>query len=121
MDQVGIGVALDHRQPLRHAGIHPGLAQLDAAAVDTALLGQQTQQRAVAATDIEHPRARADHLGDQQQVDAARVGVADRVRRDVEVHGSHPSGPAMPRFSAPAPKKPRMVSNSSGSCSRNES
>ena len=58
IDEVGVGVALDHRQALRHAGVHPGLAELDAAAVDAALLGKQPQQRAVAAADIEHARAR---------------------------------------------------------------
>ena len=71
IDEVGVGVALDHRQALRHAGIHPGLAELDAAAVDAALLGQQAQQRAVAAADIEHARAGRHHLGDEQQIDAA--------------------------------------------------
>ena len=81
MDEVGIGVALDHRQSLRHAGIHPRLAELDAASLHVALLRQQPEQRAVAAADIEHARARLHHLGDEQQVDAARFARAKQVRR----------------------------------------
>ena len=59
VDEVGVGVALDHRQALRHAVVHPGLGELDAARVDAPLLGEHAEQRAVAAADIEHARVRA--------------------------------------------------------------
>ena len=57
VDEIGVGVALDHREPLRHAGIHSGLAQLDAPRIDAALGGEQAQQGPIAATNIEHARA----------------------------------------------------------------
>ena len=66
--EVVVGVALDDRQAVPHAGIDAGLAQLDAARVDALLARQIGEQRAVAAADIEHPRARLDHVGDQPQV-----------------------------------------------------
>src|SRR6185437_14524680 len=122
IDKVGVCVALDHRESLRHAIIHARLAELDAAAVDVPPRGKQAEQRAVAAADIEHARAGRHHLGDEKQVDAR--GICHRphgMRRHVDVHGSHPFGSAMPRFSAAAARKPRMVSNNSGWCNRKES
>jgi len=97
------------------------LAQLDAAAVDAALLGENAQQHAVAAADIEHTRAWRHHLGDEQKVDAGRIRAADGVGWHVEVHGSHPPFPTIPRLVAAALKKPLIVSNSSGSCKRKAS
>ena len=48
------------------------LGEFDAAPVDVALLGQQPQQLAVAAADIENARARLDQFGDAQKIDARR-------------------------------------------------
>jgi hypothetical protein len=49
------------------------LAQLDAARVHAFLARQIGEQRAVAAADVEHPRAGLDHVGDQPQVSAQFV------------------------------------------------
>ena len=68
--EVGVGVALDHRQPLGDAFVDALARQLDAAAVDAASLAEHPQQLAVATADVEHPRAVRHHLGNQQQVDA---------------------------------------------------
>ncbi len=56
------------------AGVDPGLAEFDAAAVDRLVARQIGEQRAVAAADVEHPRARRDHLGDQPQIVPQFVG-----------------------------------------------
>jgi hypothetical protein len=53
VDEVGIGVALHHREPLGDAAIDALARQLDTAAVDAAAL-EQLQQIAVAAADVEH-------------------------------------------------------------------
>ena len=116
-------------RPWPHAGVDPGLAELDAARVDALLARQIGEQRAVAAADVEHPRARLDHVGDQPQV------AAQLVRR-----GRRPAGgAATPRGSAALRLMPRSrsaagrgarrsrsesrasVANSSGSCSRKAS
>ncbi len=76
--QVVIGVALDDREPMPHAGIDAGLAQLDAAPVDAFLARQIGEQRPVAAADIEHPRSRLDHVGDQPQVAPQLAGAGRR-------------------------------------------
>ena len=60
--KVGVGVALDHREPLGDAVVDALARNLDAAAVDVLGLGQEFQQLAVAAADVEHPRAGLDHL-----------------------------------------------------------
>ena len=70
--EVAVGVALDHGEAARHAGVDALARQLDAAPVDGLGVGEQLQQRAVAAADVEHARARLHHLGDQQVVDAMR-------------------------------------------------
>ena len=57
--QVGVGVALDHRESLGDALVDALARKLDAAAVDIARLGEQTQQFAVAAADVEHLARRA--------------------------------------------------------------
>ena len=58
--QIGVGVALHHRQAARHAGIHILLRQFDAASVHALGADQIFQQRAVAAADIQHARAGAE-------------------------------------------------------------
>ena len=73
--EIGVGVALDHRQALGHAFVDALARQFDAAAVDAAGLRQQPQQLAVAAADVEHLGAALDHVGDQHQVDAGAAGV----------------------------------------------
>ena len=57
--QVGVGVALDHRQAVGDAGIHAGLAELHAARIDLLEVHEIGQQRAVAAADVERARRRA--------------------------------------------------------------
>src|SRR5262249_44819861 len=66
--EVAVGVALDYRQAVPHAGIDAGLAQLDAARVDRLRARQIGKQRAVAAATIKDARARLDHSGDQPKV-----------------------------------------------------
>ena len=73
IDEVGVGVALHHRQPLGDAAVDALARQLDAAAVDAAAL-QELQQLAVAAADVEHLRAVRDHFRDQQMVAAIFPG-----------------------------------------------
>ena len=77
--QVGVGVALDHREALGDAFIDAFTRQLDAAAIDIARLRQEPQQLAVAAADVEDLRAVLDHVGDDQQVDARAAGRARRL------------------------------------------
>src|SRR5882724_3695519 len=133
--KVRVSIALDHCQALGDALIHALARQLDAAPVDVTRLRQQSQQFAIAATDIEHARTALDHLGDQQQVDARTAarharGVRHRevllqglehealrsfVDRSVQRWGSSPRA-----FSAPS-RKPRTIANSSGSSNRKAS
>ena len=85
--QVGVGVALDDAEAAPDAGIHPRLAELDAAAVDLLEMHEVVEQRAVAAADVEHPRAGLDHVGDELQVDPDAVAAADDL-----VHRLSPPG-----------------------------
>ena len=55
--EVGVGVALDHREPLGHALVDPLARELDPAPVDPARLGEKPQELAVAAADVAHPGA----------------------------------------------------------------
>src|SRR5215510_13129663 len=115
VDQVAIGIALDHGQPTRHTGVDAFAAHLDAAAIDVLGVGEQLQERAVAAADVEHARAGLDHFRDQQMVDPVGAGLAG---------GEHQlflAANARPRLAAAAVRKPRMVANSSGSSSRKAS
>ena len=97
--EVGVGVALDHRQTLGDAFVDAFARQLDAAAVDAARLAEKPQQLAVAAADVEHLRARLDHLRDDEQVDA-RVAMRARgvghgkIARQPVQHGVLPPLPA---------------------------
>src|SRR5215813_10054048 len=74
---------------------------------------QVVEQRPVAAADVQHPRARLHHVGNQLQVDAD----ARPARRNV-VDGH---GYAIPRCSAQPVRKPPSTANSSGSSSRKAS
>src|SRR5262249_24408045 len=84
-----------------------------------------------AAADIEHARARLDHIRDEPQIPAEFGGSDGRLRRTdlratraghgiAACDGRHHDR-VSPRCSAQPAKKPRNVSNSSGSCSRNAS
>ena len=75
--KVGVGVALNDRQPFGDAIVDAALRYFDAAAVDLARFGEQAQQGAVAAADIEDARARLDHFGDAHKVDARLRGRGD--------------------------------------------
>ena len=74
--EVGVGVALDDRQPLGDAIADALARQLDAAPVGLAAQFQQVQQRAVAAAYIEDARPGLHHGGDQNEVDAAKRRLA---------------------------------------------
>src|SRR5262249_17726384 len=91
-------------------GIDAGLRELDAAPVDILGVGEIGQQRAVAAADIEHARARLDHVGEQLQI---RTQGYCHFRCDVH----HVS----PRARAALSRKPVTVANISGSLSRKAS
>ena len=123
--QVGVGIALHHREPLRHALVDALARQLDAAPVDAARLRQQPQQLAVAAADIEHLGAERDHIRDHYQVDARAAGHARRLRHGEILLETHQHGHALvgarPRFLAAPSRNPRTIANSSGSSSKNAS
>ena len=123
--QVGVGVTLDHRKSLRDALVDALTRQFDAAPVDAARLGQQTQQFAVATADVQHLGAGRDHLGDHEQVDAGAARRAGRLRHgevllEAHQHGRSRAG-ARPRALAAPSRKPLTIANSSGSSSKNAS
>ena len=74
--EIVVGVALDDRKAARHGLVDALLRQLDAAAVGLLLLLEALQQRAVAAADVEHARARRHEAGDDLQVDALGMSAA---------------------------------------------
>src|SRR6185437_656175 len=102
LDEIGVGVALHHGKPARHAGIDVLLRQFDAAAVDAFGGGKEFQQCAVAAADVEYARGLWNHLRD---------------RREIGAQG----GRHAPTVTATAFRNPRMVLNNSGSSSRKAS
>src|SRR4051812_13537351 len=107
VDEVAVGVALDHREAACHAFVDAALRDLDAAAVDGLLAPQQLKQFAVAAADVEHARAGGDEAGHHLQVDTGC---------SVDAHSS-----ANPLARAAERRKPRIAPNSSGSSSRKAS
>jgi hypothetical protein len=66
-----------------HAGVHARLAELDAPPVDALGLPQMLQQRAVAATDVQHAAGGLHHIGDQLKIDADRGDAAVHYRRSL--------------------------------------
>src|SRR5262249_9607740 len=123
--EVGVGVALDHRQALGHAFVDTLARQLDAAPVDAARLGQEPKQLAVAAADVEHLGARRHHLGDRKQVDARPARRPRRLRHgeivlDAHQHQRLRAG-GRPRALAAPSRKPPTMANNSGSSSRKAS
>src|SRR5439155_11463502 len=77
--QVGVGVALDDGEAFGDAFVDALARQFYAAAVDAAAF-QKPQQFAVAAANVEHPRAALHHVGDQNQSEtrAPRAAGASR-------------------------------------------
>ena len=67
--QIRIGIALHHGQAARHPGIHPGLAQ-SARVRQPGAIAPQRPQFALAAANIQHPRAIFHHIGDKAQINA---------------------------------------------------
>ena len=66
--EVGVAVALHHRQALADAFVHARRAELDAARVDALGAREKGEQRTVRAADVEHPRMRLDQRRDQAQI-----------------------------------------------------
>ena len=69
--EVVVGVALHHRQAPRQAGRDAFGADLQTAALDALLAAEQLQQLALAAADVEHPRAGTHEAQDLAEVLAA--------------------------------------------------
>ena len=76
--EIDVGVALHHRKPPGDAIIDALLRNLHPARVNALGVRKQAEQFAVAAADIQHPRADLDHAGDQQQIDAGDGGLRGR-------------------------------------------
>src|SRR5438477_480583 len=116
---------------MAHAGIDARLAEFYAACIDPLYARQIGEQRAVAAADVEHPRAGLDHVGDQPKIAAQLIGnggllcglgCADLERqRGAAAHVPLLQNRVTPRCSAQPVRNPRSVANNSGSCSRNAS
>src|SRR6266851_409568 len=115
--EIVVRVALDDREAVPHAGVDARLRQLHAAAVDALVLRQIGEQLAVTAADIEHARARLDHLRDEPEI-AAQARAVGGGAGDAAV-GAH--SPLRPRWRAQPSRKPRKVAKNSGSSSRNAS
>jgi hypothetical protein len=80
--EIAIGIALHHRQPLRHRGGDIGGVEFEPARVHSAPVAQGRHQRAVAAADVEHARHRLDVGGDDRKIGAQR-------RRRITRRGAH--------------------------------
>ena len=124
--EVAVGVALDHDRPCPTQALTPDWLNSMPRAVDRLLPRQIGEQRAVSTADVEHPRARLDHLGDQVQIAPQLAGCGSGARRlslgPVQAQdGRHVGYRGRPRCSAQPARNPRKVSNSSGSCSKNAS
>ena len=65
-----VKVALDDIDAVEEGGEHVGIGDVDAVAADSALALQAGEQRAVAATEVEHARAGRDPALDQGEVGA---------------------------------------------------
>jgi hypothetical protein len=70
VDQIGVRIALNHGKTLSDAFIDARLRKLEATSVRGALIAQQPEQLAVAATDVENPRSAIDHASDHEKIDA---------------------------------------------------
>ena len=93
--------------PWPHAGVDARLAQLHAAPSTALSRDEIGEQRAVAAADVEHPRAGLDHLGDQPQIAAQLVRHAPptagrRCSRIRSQRGAAAHEPPSPRSGQPA-------------------
>ncbi|KAG5716884.1 hypothetical protein E4T56_gene17928, partial [Termitomyces sp. T112] len=70
--QNGIRIALNRRQPLRHAACHIMRVQLQPARIASAFIAQRRHQRAIAAADIQHLCPRRHMAGNHRQIGAQR-------------------------------------------------
>ena len=66
--QITVSIPLHCGKTAFHTIIDPFAGQFDTTAIDLAGIGQKLQQLAIAATDIDHPCAGLDHLGNHQKV-----------------------------------------------------
>ncbi len=73
IDQIAVGIALNHAEPARDAGLDQGAVDFDPAHI-AALAQQRRHQRAIAATDIEHAGAGFDMRGDHREIGAQSGG-----------------------------------------------
>ncbi len=82
-------VLLDDLDAAAHAGDHAGVVELDAGALDLAMIAQMRQEGAVATAQVQDAAARFDPAGDTRQVGPQRaVGIA-------RGHGSHWADPSV--------------------------
>src|SRR5581483_6760861 len=121
LGEIGIGIALHHREALRHAGIDARLAELDAAAIDLLEMAEIVQEDAVAATDIENAAVGLDHVGDQLQIDADPALGHARAPAQAGIERGVGRAHRKPRCSAQPSRKPRITAKNSGSSSRKAS
>src|SRR5437899_1880495 len=122
IDEIGVGVALHHRETLGDAAVDTLARQFDAAPVNAPCL-QQLQQITVAAADVEHLRAALDHLCHQEMIAAMMPGVLRPdagQRQSLLLHG-HDGFPVRPRAVPADCRNAREISKNSGTSSRNAS
>src|ERR1700722_16978931 len=108
IDEISVGVALDHRQSLGDAIVDALLGKLNSASVDASFFGQEAQQCAIATADVEHAGLGRNELRHAQEVYARRSGVPSKVQ-------------STPLARAAASMKPFVVSMNSGTSSRKAS
>src|SRR6266478_6507967 len=122
IDEVGVGVALHHRETLGDAAVDTLARQFDAAPVDAPCL-QQLQQIAVAAADVEHLRAALDHFCHQEMIAAIMPGVLrpDAGQRQSLLLHSQVNFLVRPRAVPADCRNAREISKNSGTSSRNAS
>src|SRR5580693_307787 len=108
IDEICVGVALNYRQSLGDTIVDALLGELDSPPVDASLLGQEPQQFAVAAADVEHAGRGCDQFRHAQQVDARLSEGSSKAQ-------------STPLARAAASMKPCVVSMNSGTSSRNAS
>src|SRR6185437_12978941 len=90
-------IALDDVDAIAHAREHARVVDLDAVAARASLRGEIVQQRAVAATQVEHVRAVSDPASDRRVVGArdAGAGNGNRCRRcNCGRHGAYHAMPS---------------------------
>ena len=122
--QIGVGISLYNRKTPAYSLVHSALRKFNTASVTPACFRKQGQQRAVAATDVKHPRAGFHHFCNREKINAGRIPCRQML--------THDCGPSMtlveavllaimPLFLAAASRKPRVVPIKSGSSSKKAS